>query len=328
LTLASDHWQRQLAEAFSSVEALCHYLQLDPSTVSAIPNFHSFPLKVPKDFAERIEKGNPDDPLLRQILPIRDELIDYPGYSLDPVGDLTAVAHPGVIQKYRGRVLLITTGACAIHCRYCFRRHFPYANLQLSKSKIASAVQFISSLSDVSEVILSGGDPLLLGNDTLADLIERLGCISQIHRIRIHTRVPVVLPARVDAGLLDLLQKASARIVLVLHANHPNELSAEVASACQKLKSLGLTLLNQSVLLAKVNDDGSTLITLSERLFEMGVLPYYLHCLDKTRGVGHFEVSSNAAMELLQILRERLPGYLVPKLVQEQAGAAYKIPIG
>jgi len=328
LTLASDHWQRQLAEAFSSVEALCHYLQLDPSTISAISNVKSFPLKVPLYFAERIEKGNPDDPLLRQILPVRDELIDYPGYSLDPVGDLTAVAHPGVIQKYRGRVLLITTGACAIHCRYCFRRHFPYADLQLSKRKIAAAVQYISSLSDVNEVILSGGDPLLLGNDALADLIERLGCIRRIRRIRIHTRVPVVLPARIDAGLLEIFQKVSARIVIVLHANHPNELSPEVASASQKLKSLGLTLLNQSVLLAKVNDNGSTLIALSEQLFALGILPYYLHCLDKTRGVGHFEVSSDTAVQLMQVLREHLPGYLVPKLVQEQAGAAYKIPIG
>lgn len=320
-------WQRQLAEAFSNVEALCHHLEIAPSSLPLLPDFKDFPLRVPRGFVDNIEKGNPDDPLLKQILPIQNELHQYPGYSLDPVGDLQAVAENGVIHKYHGRVLLITTGACAVHCRYCFRRHFPYGDIQLSKQKMHQALAYITKHSEISEVILSGGDPLLLSDAKLAELLHELSSIAHVKRVRIHSRIPVVLPARITTHLLDILSNHTQRMVLVLHANHPNELSSEVGQACQRLREHHVTLLNQSVLLKDINDDGTTLCNLSEKLFAFGILPYYLHSLDRAAGVGHFEVPKGRAKQLIQTLQENLPGYLVPKLVQEQAGAMYKIPI-
>ena len=318
-------WQRQLAEAFSSVDALCRHLEIDPSSLPLLPNFKDFPLRVPRGFVDCMEKGNPADPLLRQVLPVQDELQDYPGYSLDPVGDLHAVAEAGVIHKYHGRVLLITTGGCAVHCRYCFRRHFPYGELQLSSQKMNQALAYIEKRDEISEVILSGGDPLLLNDDKLEQLFRQLGGIAHVRRIRIHSRIPVVLPTRISGRLLEILSNQPQPIALVLHANHPNELSAEVGAACRLLKAHRVTLLNQSVLLKGVNDDSPTLIALSEKLFALGILPYYLHCLDRAAGVGHFDVPEPQAKQLILALQESLPGYLVPKLVQEQAGAAYKI---
>ncbi|MCK9608566.1 MAG: EF-P beta-lysylation protein EpmB [Methylomonas sp.] len=318
-------WQRQLAEAFSSVEDLCRHLQLAPASLPLLPHCKEFPLRVPRGFADCMIKGDPNDPLLRQVLPLQDELEHYPGYSLDPVGDLSAMAETGVIHKYQGRVLLICTGACAINCRYCFRRHFPYADQQLSRQKLQQALAYIAARPEIKEVILSGGDPLLLKDDKLATLLEAVADIPHIQRIRIHSRIPVVLPARVTLELLETLAKLRQQIVLVLHANHANELSAEVASACRNLKQHRVTLLNQSVLLKGINDDSLTLRQLNEKLFSLGVLPYYLHCLDRAKGVGHFEVPEQQALALMQSLQEQLPGYLVPRLVKEQAGAAHKI---
>lgn len=320
-------WQRQLAEAFSSVDALCRHLEIDPSSLPLLPNFKDFPLRAPRGFVDCMEKGNPADPLLLQVLPVQDELRDYPGYSLDPVGDLHAVAEAGVIHKYRGRVLLITTGGCAVHCRYCFRRHFPYGEVRLSSQKINQALAYIAERQEISEVILSGGDPLLLNDDKLESLFQQLGRIAHVRRIRIHSRIPVVLPARITERLLKILGNQPQQTALVLHANHPNELSAEVGAACRLLKTHQVTLLNQSVLLKGINDDSPTLMALSEKLFAFGILPYYLHCLDRAAGVGHFEVPEQKARRLLEDLRKNLPGYLVPRLVQEQPGAAYKIPI-
>ena len=318
-------WQHHLAEAFSSVDALCQHLQLDPSSLALLPHFKDFPLRVPRGFVDCMEKGNPSDPLLRQILPLQDELQDFPGYTLDPVGDLNAVAEAGVIHKYQGRVLLITTGGCAVHCRYCFRRHFPYGDVQLSSQKRQQAISYIAARDDIREVILSGGDPLLLSDEKIVLLLQQLSDIPHVKRIRIHSRIPVVLPSRITSQLLDALHRLRQPVVLVLHANHGNELSAEVADACRRLQQHQVTLLNQSVLLKAVNDDSDTLRQLSEKLFAIGVLPYYLHSLDRAAGVGHFEVSEQRAAQLIQNLQETLPGYLVPKLVKEQAGAAHKI---
>jgi EF-P beta-lysylation protein EpmB len=321
-------WQRQLAEAFSNVDSLCNHLELDPSSLPLLPDYKDFPLRVPRGFVDCMEKRNPADPLLRQVLPIQDELQHFPGYSLDPVGDLNAVAEAGVIHKYQGRVLLIATGGCAVHCRYCFRRHFPYSDLQLSSQKINQAIDYIADRCDISEVILSGGDPLLLNGDKLQQLLQAIGRIAHIKRIRIHSRIPVVLPARINTELLALLGQQSQQIILVIHANHANELSTEVSDACRKLKQMGITLLNQSVLLKNVNDDTNALCQLSEKLFDLGVLPYYLHCLDRAAGVGHFEVPEFQAVDLVKVMQTRLPGYLVPRLVKELAGAAHKIRLG
>ena len=320
-------WQRSLAEAFSDVEALCRHVRIDPETLPLLPGFKAFPLRVPRGFADLIEPGNPDDPLLRQVLPLQQETLDYPGYSHDPVGDLQAVATPGLIHKYAGRVLLIATGACAIHCRYCFRRNFPYAELQLSGQKLQQALAYIVARDEIGEVILSGGDPLLLNDDKLGHLLRQLGGIPHLKRIRLHSRVPVVLPSRITPDLLDHLTNTGKQLVLVLHANHRNELSPEVGAACAQLQQRRITLLNQSVLLKGVNDDGDSLCRLSEQLLAFGVIPYYLHMLDHASGTGHFAVEEERALAIHRHMRRYLPGYLVPKLVKEHAGAAYKTPV-
>ena len=230
-----------------------------------------------------------------------------------------------MIHKYHGRVLLISTGACAIHCRYCFRRNFPYGEQQLASSKIQQAIDYIQHHTEISEVILSGGDPLLLNDEKLAELINTLNMIPQLQRIRIHSRIPIVLPSRITDELLSVFLSSRCAIVMVLHSNHPNELSTKVAHACNKLAGNGVRLLNQSVLLKGINNDAQVLRNLSERLFALGVLPYYLHQLDKALGTAHFEVSDSEALTLFESLKHTLPGYLVPKLVREQSGAPYKL---
>ncbi|WP_445372938.1 EF-P beta-lysylation protein EpmB [Methylomonas sp. HW2-6] len=323
----SATWQQALADAFDSVADLCAYLQLSPADLNLPEQASAFPLRVPRDFAARMQAGNPDDPLLRQVLPDLAELTDYRGYTDDPVGDLKAVAETGVIHKYRGRVLFIMTGACAVHCRYCFRRNFPYGELQLSGRQFESALTYVEQRPEISEVILSGGDPLLLSDAKLEQLMFRFAEIGHIKRIRIHTRTPVVLPERVTKALLRTFAALPKPVVMVLHVNHAQELSNSVNQICTELKLSGVTLLNQSVLLKGINDDGEQLRELSEKLFSFNILPYYLHLLDRARGVGHFEVSEAEAKILHQHLQRHLPGYLVPRLVKEQAGAAFKIPI-
>lgn len=326
-TLTVD-WQQQLAEAFTSIDQLCRHLQLDAAQLALSPEQRNFPLRVPRGFVDCIKPGDPADPLLRQVLPIQAELEHYPGYGDDPVGDLPASTVAGVIHKYQGRVLLIVTGGCAVHCRYCFRRNFPYGDQQLAASKLEQALDYIAVHGDISEVILSGGDPLLLNDDKFSHLLRRIAAIETVQRIRLHSRIPIVLPARVTAALLSSLSSIRPQVILVTHANHGNELSPAVAEALAKLRASGVTLLNQSVLLAGVNDSVDVLAQLSGQLFRLGVLPYYLHLLDKARGTGHFEVPENTARQLLQQLQCRLPGYLLPRLVREQAGAAHKILLG
>ncbi|EIC28014.1 MULTISPECIES: EF-P beta-lysylation protein EpmB [Methylomicrobium] len=321
----AKNWQRQLAEAFTDIDEFCAYLNL---SVEQLPvskaAAKSFALKVPRSFAEAIEKGNPHDPLLRQVLPIRDEMLFFPGYSDNPVGDLEASNAAGVLHKYRGRVLLINTGSCAINCRYCFRRSFPYADLQLGKEKEIAALRYIRENPDITEVILSGGDPLLLSDERLRRLFRQIAGIAHVKRVRIHSRLPIVLPARITQSLLEVLSQSAKPVVLVVHCNHSNELTDRVAEACRPLKQKGMILLNQSVLLRGVNDKAADLVALSERLFDCGIMPYYLHLLDKVSGAGHFEVGEAEALELVRRMSAELPGYLVPKLVKEIAGADSK----
>lgn len=319
------NWQQQLSKAFTSIDDLCCYLglSLDELPISQAAS-KNFPLRVPLSFAASIEKGNPNDPLLRQVLPIADELRTYPNYSNDPVGDIDAVVIPGLLHKYNGRVLLINTGSCAINCRYCFRRNFPYNELQLSKRQEASVIDYIKSDPTITEVILSGGDPLLLNDARLSQLIKQLEAIDHVKRIRIHSRLPIVLPARITDELANIFAVCSKQIVLVVHANHANEINERTATAFKLLKNKGIALFNQSVLLKGVNDNAATLCELSEKLFAHGIIPYYLHLLDKATGTGHFEVPEAEAKILIEQVQHRLPGYLVPKLVKEIAGAESK----
>ena len=285
-----------------------------------------FRLRVPRSYVRRMRPGDPRDPLLLQVLPVAEELEERPGFVSDPLGERAAIAAPALLQKYRGRALLIATPACAVHCRYCFRREFPYGE-QADGPRWRDALTHIEQTPGIEEIILSGGDPLSLADARLAALTSALEPISHLRRLRVHTRVPIVLPSRVDAGLISWLAALKWPVVIVLHANHPNEIDAEVGAACTALRGAGATLLNQSVLLAGINDDAQTLAELSRRLFAVGVLPYYLHLLDRVRGTAHFEVEESRAKRIAGELTGTLPGYLVPRLVREQAGAAAKVPV-
>lgn len=286
-----------------------------------------FPMRVPRGFVARMAHGDPHDPLLRQVLPLADEELRVTGFGVDAVGDLDAREATGVLHKYHGRALLIATGSCAIHCRYCFRRHFPYAEQTAASGSWAHATATLAADPDLHEVILSGGDPLALSTAKLGQLTEQLREFGQLRRLRIHSRLPVVLPERVDDELLAWLRQLPWQCVLVIHANHANEIDAAVLDACVALRAAGVSVLNQSVLLKGVNDSAASLIALSERLFEAGVLPYYLHQLDRVQGAAHFEVDDRRALELHAHLSARLPGYLVPRLVREVAGAPAKLPL-
>ncbi len=323
--LHNKSWQKQLAVAKPDYQSVLKYLQLKPSQV-AWSSFagQQFPLKVTADYLACIEKGNPDDPLLRQILPVSDELADTAGYSEDPVGDLAATGVPGLIHKYPDRVLLITTPACAIHCRYCFRRHFPYSDNSAHSEKQDGALAYISADSKIKEVILSGGDPLSLSDSRLARLVEKIAAIKHIETLRIHSRLPVILPDRLTPELADLLTSTRLQTVMVTHTNHPAELSDKVAGRLQQFRPDGLTLLNQAVLLKGVNDCEKTQVALSRKLFSFGILPYYLHMLDQVKGAGHFHVSLQKAIDIHRGMRSALPGYLVPRLIKDKAETPFK----
>jgi len=318
-------WQQELQSAFTNLRDLCQFLEL-PIDDIAQHNVASdkFPLLVTRSYAERIKKADWFDPLLRQILPSAYELKQPPGFLSDPVGDTQATALPGLIHKYHGRILVIATGACAIHCRYCFRREFPYSDNSVNRSQIDSINTYLQQNTDVSEVILSGGDPLTLGETKFRDLFNSLINNPQVKRLRIHTRLPIVLPSRITTDLLDTFSSTNKHVIIVIHANHANELTTDVADALFALKSAGVTLLNQTVLLNGVNNDPSSLIRLSQRLFDCHTLPYYLHVLDKVAGAAHFDCSLSDIHATYQEVQRQLPGYLVPKLVKEEAGQPYK----
>jgi EF-P beta-lysylation protein EpmB len=279
-----------------------------------------FPLRVPRGFIDRMRHGDPHDPLLRQVLPLDDEDRIVPGFGLDAVGDTAARAASGVIRKYRGRALLVATGSCAIHCRYCFRRHFPYAEETAAAGGWRDAIGLVAADASIDEVILSGGDPLSLATSKLAELTDALAAIPHLKRLRIHTRLPTVLPERVDAALLAWLGAMPWPVTMVVHVNHANEFDAKVDAALAGVRGTGATLLNQAVLLRGVNDTVDALADLSERSFASGVLPYYLHQLDRVAGTAHFEVDDARARGLHAALAARLSGYLVPRLVREVAG--------
>ena len=325
---AVPSWQHEMAAAFTTVEELLAFLDLDPALLPAAAEASTrFAFKVTRSYATRMKKGDPDDPLLRQVLPLADELEAVPGFGPDPVGDIEALAAPGVLHKYHGRALMITTGVCAIHCRYCFRRAFPYSEARLPRQQESLALDYIGRDETIREVILSGGDPLMLADERLGGLIERIADIPHVKRLRIHSRLPIVLPSRITSELIHCVTTSRLNVVLVIHANHPDEFDRAVADALALLRQAGVPIFNQSVLLQGVNDRADTLIELSETLFEHGIVPYYLHLLDKAAGTVHFDVPSERAMALHDMLRRRLPGYLVPRLVRERAGAPYKLPV-
>lgn len=315
-------WQKELQKSIRNPIQLLEYLEIPVRDFLDSVRFDKhFNLRVPRPYIAQIRKGDSQDPLLRQVLPLCIENEKAKNYSLDPVGDERAKKMSGFLQKYQGRVLLMPTNACAIHCRYCFRRNYPYSKLDTT-----AALAEISRDCSISEVILSGGDPLIMSDNYLADFIQKISAISHIKRLRLHTRLPVVLPQRITPSLLTILAKTRLHIVIVIHANHPNEISDAVFQALQKLVQANVTLLNQSVLLRGVNDDAHTLVALSEILFKNKVLPYYLHILDRAQGTAHFEVAEDKALKLIEEMREVLSGYLVPRLVREIAGMPYKKP--
>jgi EF-P beta-lysylation protein EpmB len=298
-----------------------------PGTTLSDAAAAQFPLRVPLGFVAKMRRGDPHDPLLRQVLPVVDEERVVPGFALDAVGDGAARGAIGVIHKYANRALLIATGSCAVHCRYCFRRHFPYNQETAAAANWSAALDYLRADASIEEALLSGGDPLSLATPKLAEFTDALARIPHIRTLRIHTRLPVVLPERVDAELLGWLRRLSQQVVIVIHANHANEFDADVDAALARLRSSGATLLNQSVLLRGVNDSVDTLVALSQRLLEAGVLPYYLHQLDRVAGTAHFEVSDDRARSLHAALTARLPGYLLPRLVREIAGETSKTPL-
>lgn len=321
-------WHRELAEAIRDPDELIDRLRLlesfrEPARRAA----ELFPLMVTESFLARIQPGDPHDPLLRQVLPLDAELLDVPGFSTDAVGDGEAQLAPGLLQKYAGRALLIATGACAIHCRYCFRRHFPYGDAPRTLDNWEPALAAIRADDMLHEIILSGGDPLMLTDRRLAILIERLAEIPHLVRLRIHSRLPIVLPSRVTDELLDLLKSNRLTPIMVVHANHGRELAGDCEVALQKLVCAGIPTLNQAVLLRGVNDDADVLTDLCERLVNLGVMPYYLHQLDRVQGAAHFEVPEETGRRLIVELRRRLPGYAMPRYVRELPGELHKMAI-
>lgn len=324
-----ETWQQQYQNSFGQTEDLLDFLQLDSNQVNTISD-KNFPIRVPMAFAKRMKKADPNDPLLLQVLPLEQELIAQPGYSHDPVGEQSSEKNPipGLLHKYHGRVLLTLTSACAIHCRYCFRRHFPYQENNPGSKGWNKALEYIQAKPDIQEVILSGGDPLSLSDKLLAQFIEKLEQISHVKYLRIHTRLPIMIPDRVTSELLNLLSQARfKKIVLVLHCNHPNEIDDDVERVLFKLKQANIVLLNQAVLLNNINNNLEALLALSYRLFDNAVLPYYLHLLDKVSGASHFDVTKQEAVALIQALLKSLPGYLVPKLVYESPEFMSKVPV-
>ena len=326
--LVPVRWQQALREAVRDPRELLDLLGLDRLAPRLSDEaMVQFPLRVPRGFVARMRRGDPSDPLLRQVLPLDDEMRPMPGFGLDAVGDGAAKTAPGVIQKYRGRALLVATGSCAIHCRYCFRRHFPYAEETAARDGWREAVDLIRQDASIEEVLLSGGDPLSLSNGKLAELTGALADIPHLRRLRIHSRLPIVVPERVDDGLMGWLSTLPWPVTLVVHANHANEFDDTVDAALGRLRAAGVHLLNQAVLLRGVNDSVDALAALSERGFRAGVLPYYLHQLDRVAGVAHFEVDDAHARALHAGLAVRLSGYLVPRLVREIPGDTGKRPL-
>ncbi|NAW62752.1 EF-P beta-lysylation protein EpmB [Vibrio sp. V31_P5A7T61] len=322
-----QNWLQQLANGISDPEQLLTQLAIDPSPwQSGFKARALFAQRVPQSFVERMEKGNPHDPLLRQVLPLSDEFIIHPGYSTDPLEEQNN-STPGLLHKYRNRCLLIVKGGCAINCRYCFRRHFPYQDNKGNKLVWQQSLDYIAQHRQLNEVILSGGDPLMAKDHELSWLVEQIAAIPHIKRLRIHSRLPVVIPARITDELVSLCAETRLQVILVTHINHANEINTELSQQLARLRAEKVTLLNQSVLLKGVNDSVPAQVALSEALFDAGVLPYYLHVLDKVQGAAHFYVSDEQARAIIAGLIEQVSGYLVPKLTREIGGRPSKTPL-
>lgn len=324
---SSGEWRRLWRDAITDPQDLLRVLGLEALAERLPADAAGFPLRVPRGFVARMRHGDPHDPLLRQVLPLDLETLEVEGFGLDAVGDAAARSGRGVLQKYQGRALLVATGSCAVHCRYCFRRHYPYAEDSAAANAWQAALDTLEADPSVDEVILSGGDPLSLSTAKLRELSARLLALQQVRRLRLHSRLPVVLPERVDTDLIDWLAALPLQKVMVIHANHGREFDASVARALSALRAAGLTVLNQAVLLRGINDTVEAQVDLAEASFAAGALPYYLHQLDRVAGAAHFEVPDTEALALEAALRARLPGYLVPKLVRERAGANSKLPL-
>ena len=322
------NWQLFLKKAITSLDELCRELALDPKIFPQAQGVTAhFPLRVSRAFLKRMEKGNPQDPLLLQVLSQSRELVDSPGYWFDPLNEKRSNRVPGLLHKYYGRALLMLSSACAIHCRYCFRRHFPYKENTPGKRGWNRVFDYLKSDTSITEIILSGGDPLMMKDSMLAEFVASLEAITHLKRLRIHTRLPIVIPERITDELIKLVNYTRLLPTIVIHCNHPNEIDESVVTTLRSLQKTRAILLNQSVLLKNINDKVEILIRLSENLFEAGVLPYYLHLLDRVRGAAHFEVSETQARYLVVEITKRLPGYLVPKLVREITDAPAKVPI-
>ena len=318
-------WQHAMASAIKSIDELLDIVQLSAAELNISEAARKqFSLRIPMAYVDNIRPGDPHDPLLKQILPVGEEMRTMENYLDDPVADLDAVAAKGLLHKYHGRVLIMTTAACAVHCRYCFRRHFPYQENR-SEKNWQEAADYIREHSDIHEVILSGGDPLSLSEPKLKNLTDKLLTIPHIKTLRLHTRQPIVLPERINSAFLNWLDSLPWKVVMVVHCNHANEIDSSVEAILKRLQQHNITLLNQSVLLKGVNDDTNTLIDLSKKLFENNVIPYYLHQLDKVQGAAHFFVSAEKARLLMNEIQQYLPGYLVPKFVEEKAGEKSKL---
>jgi EF-P beta-lysylation protein EpmB len=317
-------WRAVLRQNFTDIRKLVDFLELDDTKKKSVLARPRFPLNLPKRLAEKMAKNSLNDPLFKQFVPLQDEALPAVGFSTDPVADRDARCGDHLLHKYPGRALLLCTSACAMHCRYCFRQHFDYHR---GEKRFDAALQWIAADSSLSEIILSGGDPLSLGNATLGTLLEGLGNIAHVKRVRFHTRFLIGIPERVDEELLRTLSGRPFQLYVVVHVNHPRELDDAVLHALKRVQQAGVPILNQSVLLRGVNDDVETLHALSEALASGGILPYYLHQLDRVQGAEHFEVEEEAGRRLVAALQERLPGYAVPKYVKEVPGRTSKSAI-
>ncbi|OBT16409.1 EF-P beta-lysylation protein EpmB [Vibrio sp. UCD-FRSSP16_10] len=322
-----QNWLQQLANGISDPSKLLSMLDINPQDcANSLSARKLFAQRVPISFIERMEKGNPNDPLLMQVLPVDAEFNEVAGFTTDPLEE-QGNQQPSLLHKYKSRVLLILKGSCAVNCRYCFRRHFPYEDNKGSKSIWQQNLEYIAQHPQINEVILSGGDPLMAKDHELEWLIQQIEKIEHVRTLRIHSRLPVVIPARVTEALCSMLKQTSLNTVLVTHINHPNEINRELTTAMSKLKQSNVTLLNQSVMLKGINDDVATLTQLSEQLFNVGILPYYMHVLDKVQGAAHFHISDEKAKALIAELMTEVSGYLVPTLTREVGGKGSKTPL-
>lgn len=323
-----EKWQQELIDAYRDPRALLNDLKLPASLLKgAAGASEAFRFLVPRSFVARMVVGDANDPLLRQVLPVADELHNVEGYVADPLAEANAREAPGLIHKYEGRVLLITAGSCAVNCRYCFRRLYPYESEPRQLEDWQPALNSIADDPGIHEVILSGGDPFMLSDTRLFALLEKLEDIPHVHTLRVHSRLPIVLPSRITTGLIERLSESRLQPIVVVHSNHPHEIANDCEDRLRRLVRSGIPTLNQTVLLKDVNDSAETLVALSRRLTSIGVMPYYLHSLDRVTGTAHFAVDREIGINIVKHMREQLPGYAVPRFVVEEPGKRNKTVI-